>query len=57
MAFEEGSKFSKENNLVFLEVSAKTGYQVEESFKKNAELLITKIEKSIIDVKSEVIFV
>ena len=36
-----------------MEVSAKTGFQVEESFKKNAELLIDKIEKGIIDTKAE----
>lgn len=36
-----------------MEVSAKTAYQVEEAFKRNAELLLDKIEKGIIDVKSE----
>jgi len=37
-----------------MEVSAKTGYQVTESFTKTAELLLNKIEKNIIDVKSDV---
>ena len=54
VAFEEGANFAKDNNLVFMEVSAKTGYQVEESFKRNADLLLDKIEKGIIDTKNEV---
>ncbi len=37
-----------------MEVSAKTGYQVEDSFKKNADLLLNKIEKGIIDTKNDV---
>ena len=40
--------------MTFMEVSAKTGYQVEDAFKKNADLLLDKIEKGIIDPKSEV---
>jgi Ras-related protein Rab-2A len=43
VTYEEGAKFAKDNNLTFLEVSAKTAYQVEDSFKKNAELLLEKI--------------
>ena len=43
VTYEEGAKFAKDNNLLFLEVSAKTAYQVEEAFKKNAELLLDKI--------------
>lgn len=39
-----------------MEVSAKTAYQVEEAFKRNAELLLDKIDKGIIDIKNEVIF-
>lgn len=36
VSYEEGSKFAKDNGLVFMEVSAKTAYQVEDAFKKNA---------------------
>ncbi len=43
VSFEEGAKFSKDNDLIFMEVSAKTAYQVEDAFKKNAELLLDKI--------------
>ena len=37
-----------------MEVSAKTAYQVDEAFKRNAELLLGKIEKGIINVKNDV---
>ena len=40
VTYEEGLKFAKDNNLTFLEVSAKTAYQVEEAFKKNADNLL-----------------
>ena len=40
VSYEEGSKFAKDNGLVFMEVSAKTAYQVEDAFKKNAENLL-----------------
>ena len=36
-------EFAKNNNLIFMEVSAKTAYQVEDAFKKNAELLLEKL--------------
>jgi len=29
VTYEEGAKFAKDNGLLFLEVSAKTAYQVE----------------------------
>ena len=56
VTFEEGIKFAKENGLIFMEVSAKTAYQVEEAFKRNAELLLDKIDKGIIDIKNDVLF-
>ena len=43
VSYEEGAKFAKDNDLIFMEVSAKTAYQVEDAFKKNAELLLDKI--------------
>lgn len=41
---------------MFLEVSAKTAYQVEEAFKRNAELLLDKIQKGVINLENEVHF-
>ena len=55
VTYEEGAKFAKENGLTFLEVSAKTAYQVEEAFKRNAEQLLDKIEKGVINLESEVV--
>ena len=55
VTYEEGAKFAKENGLTFLEVSAKTAYQVEEAFKRNAEQLLEKIEKGVINMESEVV--
>ena len=43
VSFEEGAKFAQDNGLYFMEVSAKTAYQVEDAFKKNAENLLEKI--------------
>ena len=40
VSYEEGARFAKDNGLIFLEVSAKTAYQVEDAFKKNAECLL-----------------
>ena len=37
-----------------MEVSAKTAYQVEEAFKRNAELLLDKIEKGMIEMNSKI---
>ena len=43
VSYEEGAKFAKDNDLIFMEVSAKTAYQVEDAFKKKAELLLDKL--------------
>ncbi len=53
VSYEEGAKFAKDNDLVFMEVSAKTAYQVEDAFKKNAEMLLDKIEKGTINLKND----
>jgi Ras-related protein Rab-2A len=41
---EEGEKFAKENGLMFMEVSAKSGEKVEEAFVKSAASIYKKIE-------------
>ena len=43
MSYAEGESFAKENELIFLEVSAKTAYNVEESFLRTAEIIYDKI--------------
>lgn len=57
MSYEEGERFAKEHNLVYLEVSAKTAYNVEESFKSTAKMIYDKINQGLIDPNIEVRFV
>lgn len=52
MTFLEASNFAQENDLIFLETSAKTGENVEESFLKCAKSILAKIQSGEIDVES-----
>lgn len=45
----EASNFAKENDLIFLETSAKTGDNVEEAFLKCSKTILAKIETGILD--------
>jgi small GTP-binding protein len=49
VTFLEASTFAQENDLIFLETSAKTGENVEESFLKCAKTILAKIETGEID--------
>lgn len=49
MTFLEASNFAQDNDLIFLETSAKTGENVEESFLKCAKTILAKIETGEID--------
>lgn len=50
---EEGKAFAEANNLLFLETSAKTAYNVEQAFLQNAESIYSKIQSGEIDVSNE----
>ncbi|KAI8079830.1 ras family-domain-containing protein [Halteromyces radiatus] len=50
---EEGEKFAKDNNLFFLEASAKSADNVEEAFVKTAHTIQKKIQSGDIDLSSE----
>ena len=50
VSYEEGEAFAKENGLMFLETSAKTAYNVIESFNLSAQCILNNIERSGIDV-------
>lgn len=50
---EEGEMFARENNLLFVEASAKTAANVEDAFVATAGAVLAKIEGGIIDVKNE----
>eukprot|EP01125_Pyxidicula_operculata_P016979 TRINITY_DN590_c1_g1_i2.p1 TRINITY_DN590_c1_g1~~TRINITY_DN590_c1_g1_i2.p1 ORF type:complete len:176 (+),score=20.54 TRINITY_DN590_c1_g1_i2:559-1086(+) len=48
VTFLEASRFAQENDLMFLESSAKTGDNVEEVFVKCAKTILNKIETGVI---------
>ena len=53
VSYEEGARFANENNLVFVETSAKTANNVEEAFVNCAEEVMKKIRNGSIDLSSE----
>jgi len=53
VSYEEGQRFARENNLLFLETSAKTAENVEEGFVATAKQIYSKVEDNLIDVTSE----
>jgi Ras-related protein Rab-14 len=53
VSFEEAQQFAKENGLLFVEASAKTGSNVEEAFLKNARLIFQSIQDGNVDLNAE----
>ena len=49
VSYEEGEAFAKENGLMFLETSAKTAYNVVESFNLSAQCILNNIERTGLD--------
>ena len=49
VSYEEGEAFAKENGLMFLETSAKTAYNVVESFNLSAQCILNNIDRSGVD--------
>ena len=47
--YEEGKKLAEDNNLLFLETSAKTAENVQESFVISAERILDQINKTGVD--------
>jgi Ras-related protein Rab-2A len=50
---EEGEKFAKDHNLMFLETSAKTAQNVEEAFLRTAQQIYQNIENKVYDISNE----
>ncbi|CDS09443.1 hypothetical protein LRAMOSA10803 [Lichtheimia ramosa] len=50
---EEGEQFAKENDLFFMEASAKSAENVEDAFVKTAQNIYKKIQSGVIDLSSE----
>mmetsp|Transcript_27510 Transcript_27510/g.50768 ORF Transcript_27510/g.50768 Transcript_27510/m.50768 type:complete len:215 (-) Transcript_27510:1098-1742(-) len=53
VSYEEGEAFAKEHNLIFMETSARSAQNVEESFINTAKEIYRKIEEGVIDVSNE----
>ena len=47
VSYEEGEVLAKENDLIFLETSAKTLYNVDEIFKKLTSFILNNIKKTL----------
>lgn len=52
----EAEEFAKNNDLIFLETSAKTGYNIDEVFFSAAKTVLEKIESGIFEFNGEVTF-
>ena len=50
---EEGERFARENGLIFMETSAKTAYNVEESFLQTSTVIYQNIDKGVYDLSSD----
>ena len=53
VSFEEGRRFAEENDLIFLECSAKTAKNVEEAFCSTAGQIYENIKNGVYDVTNE----
>ena len=49
VSFEEATQFAKENDLLYIETSAKTGERVDEAFLTTAKTIYDGIQNGIID--------
>eukprot|EP01132_Coremiostelium_polycephalum_P002845 gene2845-3536_t len=49
VTFEEASAFAKQNGLIFVESSAKTGENVEEAFLRTAKLIFQSVQEGNVD--------
>jgi len=53
VSYEEGERFAKEHDLIFMETSAKTAYNVEEAFLSTSTVIYENIDKGIYDLSSD----
>lgn len=53
VSYEEAAAFAKENDLIFIETSAKSGQNVEEAFLKTANLIFQNVQDGSVDVSAD----
>ena len=53
VSFEEGERFARDNNLVFMETSAKTSFNVEEVFLHTSESIFSNLIAGGYDLSNE----
>jgi len=53
VTYEEAAQFAKENGLIFIESSAKTGENVEEAFLKTAKLIFQSVQEGNVDLTTD----
>ena len=53
VSYEDAMSFAQENNLLYLETSAKTGSHVSEAFERLAMAIYDKVEEGLIDATQE----
>jgi len=47
VSYEEAANFAKEQNLVYMETSAKTGQNVEDAFLTTAKKILEKVQNGV----------
>ena len=55
-SYDEGAQYARKEDLIFMETSAKTAANVEESFVKTAEQIYELIKTGVLDPENEVCF-
>jgi len=53
VSYEDASNFAQENDLLYIETSAKTGSHVKNAFEKLAATIYEKVQNGLIDVTQE----
>ena len=53
MSTEEGERFARDNNFIFLDTSAKTAHNVEDAFLQTSTIIYNNIQKCVYDLSSD----